>query len=72
MTSLVYYGVGLNVGNFGLDIYLTQLVFGIAEIPARLGCFPLIERFGRKKCQSAALLLGGTACLVILAIPPGV
>ncbi|XP_049341819.1 solute carrier family 22 member 13b [Astyanax mexicanus] len=69
VTSLVYYGVSLNVGNFGLDVYLTQFIFGIAEIPARLGCFPLIERFGRKKCQSAALFLGGTACLVISAVP---
>ncbi|KAF5903594.1 solute carrier family 22 member 13 [Clarias magur] len=67
--SLVYYGISLNVGNFGLDIYLTQLIFGIVELPARLGCYPLVERFGRKKSQSAALLLGGTACLVILAIP---
>ncbi|XP_076868882.1 solute carrier family 22 member 13b [Brachyhypopomus gauderio] len=69
VTSLVYYGVSLNVGNFGLDIYLTQLIFGIAEIPARLGSFPLIEHFGRKKSQCAMLLLGGSACLVILAIP---
>ncbi|XP_060756839.1 solute carrier family 22 member 13-like [Neoarius graeffei] len=66
---LVYYGISLNVGNFGVNIYLTQLIFGIAEIPARLSCYPLIERFGRKKSQSAVLLLGGTACLVILAIP---
>lgn len=71
MTSLVYYGVSLNVGNFGLDIYLTQLIFGIAEFPARLSCFPLIQRFGRRICQSAVLLLGGTACLVIPAIPVG-
>ncbi|MCJ8745789.1 hypothetical protein PDJAM_G00134410 [Pangasius djambal] len=67
--SLVYYGISLNVGNFGLDIYLTQLIFGIAELPARLSCYPLVERFGRKKSQSAVLFLGGTACLVILAIP---
>ncbi|KAM9436462.1 solute carrier family 22 member 13b [Clarias gariepinus] len=67
--SLVYYGISLNVGNFGLDIYLTQLIFGIVELPARLSCYPLVERFGRKKSQSAALFLGGTACLVILAIP---
>lgn len=69
VTSLVYYGVSLNVGNFGLDIYLTQLIFGIAELPARLSCFPLIQRFGRKICQSGVLLLGGIACLVIPAIP---
>lgn len=69
VTSLVYYGVSLNVGNFGLDIYLTQLIFGIAELPARLSCFPLIQRFGRKISQSGVLLLGGIACLVIPAIP---
>ncbi|XP_016328667.1 solute carrier family 22 member 13b [Sinocyclocheilus anshuiensis] len=71
VTSLVYYGVSLNVGNFGLDIYLTQLIFGIAEFPARLSCFPLIQRFGRRICQSAVLLLGGTACLIIPLIPAG-
>uniref|UniRef100_A0A8C1U951 Solute carrier family 22 member 13b n=1 Tax=Cyprinus carpio TaxID=7962 RepID=A0A8C1U951_CYPCA len=69
VTSLVYYGVSLNVGNFGLDIYLTQLIFGIAEFPGRLSCIPLIQRFGRRICQSAALLLGGIACLIIPAIP---
>ncbi|XP_056306303.1 solute carrier family 22 member 13b [Danio aesculapii] len=69
VTSLVYYGVSLNVGNFGLDIYLTQLIFGMAEFPARLSCFPLIQRFGRRICQSVVLLLGGTACLIIPAIP---
>lgn len=72
VTSLVYYGVSLNVGNFGLDIYLTQLIFGIAEVPARLGCFPLIEKFGRRICQSVALFIGGAACLIILAIPEGI
>uniref|UniRef100_A0A673I8Y2 Solute carrier family 22 member 13b n=1 Tax=Sinocyclocheilus rhinocerous TaxID=307959 RepID=A0A673I8Y2_9TELE len=61
VTSLVYYGVSLNTGNFGLDIYLTQLIFGIAEFP----------RFGRRICQSVMLLLGGTACLIIPAIPAG-
>lgn len=72
VTSLVYYGVSLNVGNFGLDIYLTQLIFGIAELPARLGCFPLIEHFGRRICQSVALFIGGAACLIIPAIPEGI
>ncbi|KAM7369867.1 hypothetical protein PAMP_011157 [Pampus punctatissimus] len=47
-TSLMYYGLSLNVGNFGLDIYLTQFIFGVVEIPARLGCLPLLQRFGRR------------------------
>ncbi|XP_063063380.1 solute carrier family 22 member 13-like [Engraulis encrasicolus] len=72
VTSLVYYGVSLNVGSFGLDIYLTQLIFGMAEIPSRLGCLPLIERFGRRICLSIALFISGAACLVVPAIPEAI
>ncbi|KAK5849633.1 hypothetical protein PBY51_013953 [Eleginops maclovinus] len=68
-TSLVYYGLSLNVGNFGLNIYLTQFIFGLVEFPARLGSLGLIQRFGRKKCEALVLLFGGAACLGILAIP---
>ncbi|XP_044032537.1 solute carrier family 22 member 13b isoform X2 [Siniperca chuatsi] len=68
-TSLMYYGLSLNVDNFGLDIYLTQFIFGVVEIPARLGSLPLIQHFGRKICQAGVLLFGGCACLGILVIP---
>uniref|UniRef100_A0A667YMD5 Solute carrier family 22 member 13b n=1 Tax=Myripristis murdjan TaxID=586833 RepID=A0A667YMD5_9TELE len=65
-TSLVYYGLSLNVGSFGLDIYLTQFIFGIVELPARLGSLPLLRFFGRRICQAGFLLFAGLACLVIL------
>ncbi|TKS87703.1 Solute carrier family 22 member 13 [Collichthys lucidus] len=68
-TSLMYYGLSLNVGNFGLDIYLTQFIFGVVEIPARLGTLPIIQHFGRRICQAGVLIFGGCACLAILAIP---
>ncbi|XP_038149594.1 solute carrier family 22 member 13b [Cyprinodon tularosa] len=70
-TSLMYYGLSLNVGNFGLDIYLTQFIFGIVEFPARLGILPLLQHFGRKICQAGVLIFGGAACLSILVIPKG-
>ncbi|XP_054893933.1 solute carrier family 22 member 13-like isoform X1 [Poeciliopsis prolifica] len=70
-TSLMYYGLSLNVGNFGLDIYLTQFIFGIVEVPARVGILPLLQYFGRKICQGGVLLFGGAACLGILVIPKG-
>ncbi|XP_044150187.1 solute carrier family 22 member 13-like isoform X1 [Bufo gargarizans] len=69
VNSLVYYGLSLNVGSFGLDIYLTQLIFGAVEIPARLGSMFIVQIIGRKLSQSLCLLLGGTVCLVIIAIP---
>lgn len=67
----MYYGLSLNVGNFGLDIYLTQFIFAIVEFPARLGSLPLLQHFGRKFCQAGVLLFGGLACLGILAVPKG-
>eukprot|EP00063_Salmo_salar_P081824 XP_014056659.1 PREDICTED: solute carrier family 22 member 13-like isoform X3 [Salmo salar] len=69
VTSLVYFCVSLNVGHFGLDIYLTQFIFGLAEILSRLGCYTLLERLGRRPCQAGTLFFGGAACLLILAIP---
>ncbi|CAB1334291.1 unnamed protein product, partial [Coregonus sp. 'balchen'] len=69
VTSLVYFGVSLNVGHLGLDIYLTQFIFGLAEMLARLGCYTLLESLGRRPCQAGALFFGGAACLLILAIP---
>ncbi|KAM9337192.1 solute carrier family 22 member 13-like [Symphorus nematophorus] len=68
-TNLMYYGLSLNVGSFGVDIYLTQFIFGVVEVPARLGTLPFLQHFGRKTCQAVVLLFGGCACLVILAIP---
>ncbi|CAI5789141.1 solute carrier family 22 member 13-like [Podarcis lilfordi] len=67
--SLVYYGVSHQVGDFGLDIYMTQLVFGAVEIPSRASCIFLLQWMGRKKCQAAWLFLGGVMCLIIPAIP---
>ncbi|XP_015276447.1 PREDICTED: solute carrier family 22 member 13-like [Gekko japonicus] len=67
--SLVYYGVSLHVADFGLDIYMTQLVFGAVEIPARASCIFLLQWMGRKKCQAGWLLLAGVICLIIPAIP---
>lgn len=67
----MYYGLSLNVGNFGLDIYLTQFIFGVVELPARLGSLPLLQRLGRKKVQAAVLIFGGCACLALIAIPEG-
>ncbi|XP_053120687.1 solute carrier family 22 member 13-like [Hemicordylus capensis] len=67
--SLVYFGLSLQVGAFGLDIYVTQLVFGAVEILARLSCVFLLHWLGRKKCQAAWLFLGGVVCLFIAVIP---
>ncbi|NWU10639.1 S22AD protein, partial [Cephalopterus ornatus] len=69
VNSFVYYGLSLNVTNFGLDIYLTQLAFGAVEIPARVGCIFILQWFGRRKTQTVLLILSGLVCLIITGIP---
>ncbi|GAB1294802.1 Solute carrier family 22 member 13 [Apodemus speciosus] len=67
--SLVYYGLSFQVGDFGLDIYLTQLIFGAVEVPARFLSIPMMENLGRKWSQLCALTLAGTMCIIIIFIP---
>ncbi|XP_035981621.1 solute carrier family 22 member 13 [Fundulus heteroclitus] len=67
--TFLFYGLSLNIGNFGLNIYLTQLIFGFIEIPANLAGLTLIQRFGRRLCQAGFLFFGGVSCLVAIAVP---
>ncbi|XP_030219105.1 solute carrier family 22 member 13 isoform X1 [Gadus morhua] len=69
--SLTFICLGFNVGKFGLDIFLTELLFGLTELPAHLLCFWLLELAGRKLCLMFTILVGGLACLSILAVPAG-
>lgn len=67
--SLGYFGLSLQVGDFGLDIYLTQLIFGAVEVPARYSSIFMMQWFGRKWSQLGTLVLGGLMCITIIFIP---
>ncbi|KAF3844249.1 hypothetical protein F7725_013590 [Dissostichus mawsoni] len=65
---LVYYGLSLNISDFGMNIYLTQLIFGLVEMPARTITLFTLNR-SRKFSQLAFLAVGGTACLLTIFVP---
>ncbi|XP_030876526.1 solute carrier family 22 member 13 [Leptonychotes weddellii] len=67
--SLGYFGLSLQVGGFGLDIYLTQLVFGAVEVPARYSSIFMMQWLGRKWSQMLTLVLGGLMCIAIIFVP---
>ncbi|XP_045056113.2 solute carrier family 22 member 13 isoform X2 [Desmodus rotundus] len=67
--SLGYYGLSLQVGDFGLDIYLTQLIFGAVEVPARYSSIFMMQRFGRRWSQLGTLVMGGLMCITIIFVP---
>lgn len=71
MDSLGYFGLSLQVGDFGLDIYLTQLIFGAVEVPARYSSIFMMQWFGRRWSQMGTLVLGGLMCISIIFVPTG-
>ncbi|NWR61054.1 S22A7 protein, partial [Bucorvus abyssinicus] len=54
-----YYGMSMNLTGFGLNMYLSQFVFGIIEIPAKMIMYVLVNRVGRRQSQAWALILTG-------------
>ncbi|XP_031710047.1 solute carrier family 22 member 6 [Anarrhichthys ocellatus] len=65
---LVYYGLSLGVSRLGTNLYLTQFVFGLVEVPAR-SLVLLVLPCSRRLSQSGFLAVGGLACLLMLVVP---
>ncbi|XP_062400089.1 solute carrier family 22 member 6-A [Sardina pilchardus] len=65
---LVYYGLSLGVSSLGVDLYLTQFIFGLVEIPARSMVLVALP-WSRRIPQSFFLAVGGVACLLTLTVP---
>ncbi len=66
----MYYGLSLGVSDLGADLYLTQLMFGLVEIPARSLVLVLLP-YSRRIPLSVFLAVGGGACLLTLTVPAG-
>lgn len=69
--SLTYFSISFNVANFGMSVFLTQMIFGLSEVPAHILGIWLLELLGRKVSLLATLLIGGLSVLAIVAVPQG-
>ncbi|NXF40836.1 S22A6 protein, partial [Nyctibius bracteatus] len=68
-TSFAYYGLAMDLQGFGVDIYLSQLVFGAVDIPAKLASVLAISCVGRKVAQGGSLALAGICILANIVVP---
>uniref|UniRef100_A0A8C8R6H0 Major facilitator superfamily (MFS) profile domain-containing protein n=1 Tax=Pelusios castaneus TaxID=367368 RepID=A0A8C8R6H0_9SAUR len=56
-TSFAYYGLAMDLQNFGVNIYLIQLVFGAVDFPAKFISVLTISFIGRRFTQALTLIL---------------
>lgn len=67
--AFTYYGISFNITGFGLNIYLTQFVYGVIEIPAKVGTYLVLDRIGRRNGQAWSLIITGSLIGVNSVIP---
>ncbi|XP_035515646.1 uncharacterized protein LOC118326710 [Morone saxatilis] len=67
--ACTYYGISLNVTGFGVNIYLTQFIYGVTEIPAKAFIYFTLDKIGRRLNQVGALVLTGLCIFCNMFIP---
>ncbi|XP_052009918.1 solute carrier family 22 member 7-like [Xyrauchen texanus] len=67
--AFTYYGISLNISGFGLNLYLTQFIFGAIEMPAKLLAYLCLDKLGRRYSQVATLIATGSCIGITILIP---
>ncbi|XP_041354562.1 organic cation transporter protein-like isoform X1 [Gigantopelta aegis] len=63
VTSMMYYGLTLNVSNLSGDIYLNFQVANAVEFLGYIIIIIILSRVGRKKVHCTCMVIGGLACV---------
>ncbi|KAL2805903.1 solute carrier family 22 member 8 isoform 3 [Daubentonia madagascariensis] len=68
-TGFAYYSLAMGVEEFGVNIYLLQIIFGGVDVPAKFITILSLSYMGRHTTEAAALLLAGGAILTLTFVP---
>ncbi|XP_027973775.1 solute carrier family 22 member 20-like [Eumetopias jubatus] len=68
-TGFSFYGLGLDVQRFGFNIYWTQVLFTVVDIPTKLMTGLSMAYFGRRITTVSLLLVAGCTILVTAFLP---
>ncbi|KAG6509240.1 organic cation/carnitine transporter 3-like [Zingiber officinale] len=66
--GLVYYGMPLNLGNLGSDLYLSVTLNALAELPSSLATLFLVGRVNRRSSTVAFTTASGALSLLCVAV----
>ncbi|EAZ04337.1 hypothetical protein OsI_26477 [Oryza sativa Indica Group] len=69
--GMVYYGMPLNVGNLGSNLYLSVTYNALAEFPSSVLSWLLMGRINRRSSVVALTAAAGVCSLACVAIPEG-
>ncbi|KAK1279634.1 Organic cation/carnitine transporter 4 [Acorus gramineus] len=64
ITSMVYYGLSLNVTNLNTNLHINVVLNAAAEVPAFALTTALLDQIGRKPLTIGTMWLAGAACLI--------
>ncbi|XP_047065772.1 organic cation/carnitine transporter 2-like [Lolium rigidum] len=67
----VYYGMPLNVGNLGSNLYLSVMYNALAELPSSILCWLLMGRINRRSSVIGLTAAAGLCSLACVVIPQG-
>ncbi|XP_069092476.1 solute carrier family 22 member 7-like [Pleurodeles waltl] len=67
--SFTYYGISLNISGFGVDMYLTQFIYGAIEMPFILSIYILMDKYGRRRSMAWPMLITGFSLGINVIIP---
>ncbi|KAM6158146.1 organic anion transporter 3 [Rhynchocyon petersi] len=68
-TGFAYYSLAMGVEEFGVNIYILQVIFGGVDIPAKFITILSLSYLGRHTTEAAALLLAGGTILGLIFVP---
>ncbi|XP_048216680.1 solute carrier family 22 member 8 isoform X2 [Perognathus longimembris pacificus] len=70
-TGFAYYSLAMGVEEFGVNIYILQIIFGGVDIPAKFISILSMSYLGRRITLSVVLLLAGGAIFSLIFVPLG-
>ncbi|XP_036151777.1 solute carrier family 22 member 8 isoform X1 [Myotis myotis] len=68
-TGFAYYSLAMGVEDFGVNLYLLQVIFGGVDIPAKFITILSMSYLGRHTTEVIALLLAGASILALIFVP---